>query len=198
MMTGKRVTVAVACTMLSLGIAKAATQEKPEMYLRAEDQERARSLDKPCHETDVGHGCWRFNDHLVREGPCTHHIDAGIIAGIPIDQCYKMEEPRRYRGIWIDEFEGQAFIPEGTEPPQWPSPEATSHGWTERHERARAASIWLDVERAGLEHHFNKGGRRMRIDFVGRKTLYPGYYGHMGMSGSEIIVDRVISLKEME
>jgi len=56
----------------------------------------------------------------------------------------------------------------------------------------------LDVERAGLEHNTDKGARRMRIEFIGRKTLYPGYYGHMGMSGSEIIVDRVISLKEME
>ena len=195
MITGERLAIAVACTMLSLGIAEAAAQEKPEVYLRAEDQERARSLDKPCQETDVGHGCWRFNDHLVREGPCTYHINAGAIGMIPIDQCFKMEEPRRYRGIWIDEFEGQAFIPEGTEPPQWPSPDSTSPGWRERLERAQAASIWLDVERAGLEH---KEGRKIRIDFVGRKTLYPGYYGHMGMSGGEIIVDRVISLKEME
>jgi len=193
-MMGKRLARAMAWTMLSLGIVDAAAQERPEIYLRAEDQERARSLDKPCQETDVGHGCWRFNDHLAREAPCTH-IDAGIIVGIPVDQCFKMEEPRRYRGIWIDEFEGQAFIPEGTDPPRWPSPGSTSPGWRERLERARAASIWLDVERVGLEH---KGGRKMRIDFVGRKTLYPGYYGHLGMSGSEIIVDRVISLKEIE
>ena len=60
------------------------------------------------------------------------------------------------------------------------------------------ASFWLVDERAGLEHHFEKGTRRMCIDFIGRKTRYPGYYGNMGMSGSEIIVDRVISLKEME
>jgi hypothetical protein len=26
--------------------------------------------------------------------------------------------------------------------------------------------------------------------------MYPGHYGHMGMAGQEIIVDRVISLRE--
>jgi len=196
-MMSKRLTIAVTCAMLSLGIAEAAAQENPEVYLRAEDQEKARSLNKPCQETDVGHGCWRFNDHLVREVPCKHYKGGGMIEVAPIDQCYKMDEPRRYRGIWIDEFESQGFIPEGTEPPQWPGPDHPP-GWEEQLERARAAAIWLDVERAGLEHHFDKGGRRMRIDFIGRKTLYPGYYGLMGMSGSEIIVDRVISLKEME
>lgn len=38
-------------------------------------------------------------------------------------------------------------------------------------------------------------GHRYRVSFVGRKTKYPGGYGHFGLYQSEIIVDRMISLE---
>ena len=72
---------------------------------------------------------------------------------------------------------------------------------TENREPVRgpqAAAIWLDVDRVKLGHDFSNGSRKMLIDFVGRKTMFPGSYGHMGMSGSEIIVDRVISIKKID
>lgn len=196
----KRLMVAVACAAAGFGLPRAGAQDlpKPEVYLRAEDQERARLLKTPCTDADVGHGCFRFDHRAVREFPCTRHIEPGVIGSVPTDQCYKMEAPRRYRGIWIDEFEGQRFIPEGTIPPKWPEGDPQAPGWREQFDRARAASIWLNVERAKLPHRNRRGGRRVLIEFVGRKTLYPGAYGHMGMSGNEIIVDRVISVKELK
>lgn len=106
-----------------------------------------------------------------------------------------MSPPRRYRGVWIDEFEGQQFIPEGQPAPEWPSTEAGTPGWGETFERARAATIWLSVDRAGIGHDFKNGPRRMRVEFVGRETLYPGAYGHMGMSDKEIVVDTMVSLE---
>jgi len=193
-----RLRVMLVCTAAGLGTAAAGqfTFPEPEVYARPEDQARARLRLEPCAETDVGRGCYRWDSCLIREAPCTYHVDANTIASVPTDQCYKMEASRRYRGVWLDEFEGQAFIPEGTTAPEWPRGDATRSGWRERFESARASRIWLDVSRVGLEHHFREGGRKVLIEFDGRKTMYPGSYGHLGMSGHEIIVDHMISLKE--
>ena len=128
-----------------------------------------------------------------------YRVNAHTNGSLPIDQCYKMEPARRYRGVWVDEFENQQFIPEGSTAPEWPGAERTLPGWDEQFDRAQAASIWLDVSRVSLDDHdYRQGGRKMFIEFVGRKTLYPGTYGHLGMSGNEIIVDHVISLKALD
>ncbi|WP_296614099.1 hypothetical protein [Sphingomonas sp.] len=169
---------------------------KPEVFVRAEDQQRARFLEKPCASIDEGHGCYRYDGRLIREAPCAYHIEAGVIGFVPTDQCYKMDAPRRYRGVWIDEFEGQKFIPEGTRAPEWPRGNPQSPEWQKKADQAIAATIWLDVDRAKLGHKWQQGGRRVFIEFIGRKTMYPGNYGHMGMSGQEIIVDRVIAQRQ--
>jgi hypothetical protein len=169
---------------------------KPEVFARAEDQERARLLGKPCAEADEGHGCYRFGGRLIRAAPCAYLFEEGAIASLPLDECYKMDAPRRYRGVWVDVFEGQQFIPEGTAAPEWPRGDLKSPEWRKQADQAIAATIWLDVRRANLEHTLQLGGRRVFIEFVGRKTMYPGNFGHMGMSGQEIIVDQVISQRE--
>ena len=199
-MTRERLTFALVLAMAGVGMAKAGPLDlpKPEVFIHAEDQERERLLSKPCVKGDVGHGCYSFNGVEWREIPCSYHISDGSIGSLPTDQCYRMEEPRRYRGVWIDEFEGQQFIPEGTTPPAWPRAYSKSPGWRAQADRAQAAAIWLDVDRVKLGHDFSNGSRKMLIDFVGRKTMFPGSYGHMGMSGSEIIVDRVISIKKID
>ena len=196
-MRTRRLILILACATLSSGAADAGQFDPPDprVFARAEDQERARLLTKPCTEADVGHGCYRYAGHALREYPCAYHIDAGTIGSIPTDQCYKMEPPRRYRGIWVDEFEGQAFIPEGSTPPEWPRADPKSAGWRQQFERARAATIWLDMSRVYVDGEHRPRGRKWIIEFVGRKTMYPGEYGHMGLSGHEIIVDRVLSLK---
>ena len=172
------------------------TLPKPEVFVRPEDQQRARLLSRTCTEADVGRGCYRYDGRLFREAPCTYHIEAGVIGSPPIDECSKMEPARRYQGIWVDAFEGQQFIPKGTKAPQWPRGNFNTSEWRKEADRAIAGSIWLDVERAKLGHKWKQGGRRAIIEFVGRKTRFPGNYGHMGMFGQEIIVDRVISLTE--
>lgn len=166
----------------------------PKVYASPEDQARARLLATPCKPADEGKACYCLNGELVREQPCAYHIGHDAIGFVPTDQCYRMDQPRRYRGVWVDEFEGQVFIPAGSRAAEWPRGDARSPGWKAKFEKARSATIWLDVERVKLDHEWRKVGRRMRIEFIGRKTLYPGYYGHMGMSGQEIIVDRLISL----
>lgn len=51
----------------------------PEVFARAEDQQRARLLGKPCAEADEGHACYRYDGRLIRESPCTYHIEPGAI-----------------------------------------------------------------------------------------------------------------------
>ncbi len=34
------------------------------------------------------------------------------------------------------------------------------------------------------------------IEFVGRKSAYPGAYGHFGMSRQYIVVDRVLAVRD--
>lgn len=190
--------MALACATTGVSAAAVAqfADPNPKVFARAEDQKRARLLSKPCIEADEGRDCYRHNGRLIREFPCTYHIEVGVIGSKPTDQCYKMEAARRYRGVWVDEFEGQAFIPEGAKPPEWPRSNPKSPEWRKEADRAIAATIWLDVERVNLGHTRRRDGRKFFIEFIGRKTMYAGNYGHMGMSGQEIIVDRVISLRE--
>lgn len=192
--------VMVACAIAGFSFAKAGPLDlpKPEVFIRTEDQQRALLFGKPCSNADVGRGCYRYNGRLMREIPCAYHIDASTIGSLPTDQCFKMETPRRYRGVWIDEFEGQVFIPEGTTTPEWPRTHPKSPGWREQFDGAQAASIWIDVGRVKISQELRKRSHRMLIDFIGRKTMYSGSYGHMGMSGNEIIVDRVISISALK
>lgn len=197
-MSRKRLILALGCAIVG-GSSPAAGQltlPKPEVFIHAEDQQRARLLTKECSKADVGRGCYRYDGRLIREEPCTYHIETGVIGSLPIDQCYKMEPARRYRGIWIDAFEDQQFIPEGTKAPEWPRSNPKTSEWRKEADRAIAGTIWLDVEPAKLGHKWKQGGRRTFIEFVGRKTKFRGNYGHMGMFGQEIIVDHVISLTE--
>ncbi|WP_150125363.1 hypothetical protein [Sphingomonas sp. LM7] len=39
--------------------------------------------------------------------------------------------------------------------------------------------------------------RIVLLDFIGRRTAYQGRYGHMGLADSEVIVDRLISAREI-
>ncbi|MDZ3833739.1 MAG: hypothetical protein U0S50_18285 [Sphingopyxis sp.] len=196
-MLGIRLKAAFA--FLTMGISFPAAGQfsapNPEAFADAEDQQRARSLNQPCTDADEGQGCHRYDGRLIRDAPCKYRIEPGLTGSKPTDQCYKMEAPRRYRGVWVDEFEGQAFIPEGAEAPVWPRSNPRSPAWRKEADRAIAATIWLHVERAHLDHEGQRS-RRKFIEFVGRKTRYPGNYGHMGMSGHWIIVDRMISLRE--
>src|SRR4051812_8741902 len=101
-------------------------------------------------------------------------------------RCYRFGPPRRMRGVWRSEFEGSEFFPGRTTPP----------GENER------SGIWLSVEEnATVEALGHKRGepwpRLLLLDFVGRQTLYPGAYGHMGMSRDYVVIDRLVSARPL-
>lgn len=117
---------------------------------------------------------------------------------LPLDQCYKMEKQRKYRGVWIDDFEGQRFIAADASFPNQAGNNPETLAWLENAERTSGSRIWLDVDRTGLTHDFSDGGRRMLIEFVGRKTKFAGPSGHMGVFDYTMIVDRVISVSKVK
>ena len=122
-------------------------------------------------------------------GECLSKIRDGGFKDSPLrtDECFEMEPPRRWKGLWSRGFEQSLFCPE---------PVRNCKGHT-------PGGIWLtpnrslppdlgDVDKPCGRPWGNE--RTFVIDFVGRKTRSPGKYGHMGQSSHEIIVDRVNSV----
>jgi hypothetical protein len=100
------------------------------------------------------------------------------------DQCFEMMKPQLWRGLWRDEFEGQRFCP------------APARKCSEDDEEK--GRIWIS-----FPNHRSPNGRGPTektyvIRFIGRRTLVPGMYGHMGMSEHEIIVDKLLMIAPMQ
>ena len=100
------------------------------------------------------------------------------------EQCFRFNQPERMRGVWLDEFEGSAFLPNASvAPAEW---------------RYSPNEIWLDFP----EHEpLLKGGtgetRAFAVEFIGRRATYPGSYGHMGGSRHLVIVSKLLSAKPL-
>ena len=97
--------------------------------------------------------------------------------------CFHFGAPRVFSGIYIDEFEGQSFL-EGQQPPG----------------PYRDQSVWISFDeksdkRAAPLLHGIAPTHVWQIRFIGRRTDRPGRYGHMGMSNSEVLVDRVLEAR---
>ena len=193
---GKLALVVAICAILTFSPTSAAPGDLPlaHTFARPEDQKRARLLRAPCEKADIGHGCYAFNGQVWRAMPCSYLIGSNSFGSLPTDQCYKMDPPRRFKGIWVDEFEGQQFIPSDVSVPDGAAGGAKSRGRSNVADRARPARIWIDASRVSTGQP-RRGAGRYFIDFVGRKTTYPGAHGHFGMSDHEIIVDRLIKLR---
>ncbi len=114
-----------------------------------------------------------------RPVPCGReekHNGVTVIVSAKTEQCFKMLPSRRWRGLWRNDFEGSQFCPEP----------ATKCDFNSPGER-----IWLS------EKPDRRPDRKLyRVEFIGRKTLYKGAYGHMGASDHEIVMDRMISQRE--
>ncbi len=138
-----------------------------------------------CHHaepklTDAGLQAIRdANPGMTEE--CLESIKFGGIVAIPgrVDQCYEMAPPQRWRGQWHDGFEGQIFCPES--------------------DRACAAGDqdqlnWLTFATGARPTSATSTGKSYAIDFIGRRTRYPGNYGHFGVFRNAIVVDKLISI----
>jgi hypothetical protein len=141
----------------------------PEAYLRPEDQAKAAKL----------------RSGFSAPIPCAYdavELGTPVIKSLPTDQCFKMTKPQEWKGLWRNDFEGSRFCPE-------PARECT--------DQTKGDPIWLTFPKPPENEMQGRGGLYV-VDIIGRRTLYPGMQGHMGMSKYEMIVDRVISMKEVE
>jgi hypothetical protein len=120
--------------------------------------------------------------------PCVQSSkrEPGTLESSPRRECYRFDKPSRMTGIWIAEFEGSHFFPNGSVMP------AADH---------YRDKIWLDDEPDGsvlpLARDANGPGKIYAIDFIGERTSDAGAYGHMGGSTYLILADRIISIREV-
>ena len=136
----------------------------------------------------------RFSDAEMRQfrasfpgmtEACLHKLQWEGIAALSdkSDECFSFEQPRRWKGLWRKDFEGSRFCPE-------PARECS-------HDTA-GEETWLefsfDYPAAG-EPPF---GGLYAVEFIGRRSKGAGAFGHAGMFKNEILVDRLVSLKEVE
>lgn len=108
-----------------------------------------------------------------------------VLASLPDRQCYDWQPARRFRGFYIDEFEGQRFIEGGASRlPLRPR----DNVWLEK-DHLTDASIdprlkgWSDLTKV------------WSVELIGRKTARSGRYGHLGASAEELLVDRFTSAR---
>ena len=98
-----------------------------------------------------------------------------------------MQPKRRFRGIWVDQFEGSVFF-EGA---------ADASAIKEKIGREclnlSVKREWLAYADERLAPTNHDHARLVAVDFIGRRTAYQGRYGHMGMSNSQVLVDRMIA-----
>lgn len=137
----------------------------PEAYVRPEDRRRAERL-RAGYQGPM---------------PCAYEkteMGTRVIAPVRVDQCFKMTGPQRWKGLWRDDFESSQFC-------------AAPDTRCETTDRARF--VWLDlaVDLPGAKD--TPPGGLYAIDFIGRKTAYPGLYD--GTASQEIVVDRLISIR---
>jgi hypothetical protein len=115
-----------------------------------------------------------------RPYPCSYEeVEGGVevVAFRPTELCVRMLPEQHWRGLWRNDFEGSRFCPEPAKTCGYDSP---------------GEDIWL----SGTPGQ-SRGGL-YRIDFMGRRTMFKGPYGHLGMSDQELVIDRVLSMQEVE
>lgn len=128
--------------------------------------------------------------------PCARVEERGqeaIIGSVPLDQCVRMQPARRMRGIWLDEFEDSRFFEDVRGPAKVRAIIAAEHDVWPRGE-------WIDLawpQYNELHDDQQSNSRMFLIDLVGRRTAFSGHYGHMGGSRTEVLVDRIISAREI-
>lgn len=95
------------------------------------------------------------------------------------DKCFHFTRPEHWVGLWRVGFEVSQFCPGNTTKCRF---DVAPRMWLSSRDDSRAA--WPSD---GL----------YRVEFLGRRTLHPGHFGHMGLYEHEIIVDRMISIQKV-
>lgn len=117
---------------------------------------------------------------------CLNKVRARGVEAFPLhtEDCFAMNLPRKWRGLWSRGFEWSRFCSE---------PARTCD------DRTPGARIWLspakNFERSLPTKNFDLDLKFYRIEFIGRRTVYRGAHGHLGASEHAIVVDRLLSIR---
>ena len=110
--------------------------------------------------------------------------DGAYHASIPTDQCFKMDPPKRWRGLWFTEFEGSRFCPAPANECALETP---------------GDKIWLEfrpgIEIAAFKANGHPGRALYAVDLIGRRTVEKGWYG--GRGDYILIADKVSAVKQL-
>ncbi|MFD1034446.1 hypothetical protein ACFQ15_07270 [Sphingomonas hankookensis] len=120
---------------------------------------------------------------------CRNKLQFGGIGALPwdTDDCYKMPLPRRWQGLWRNSFESHVFCEAPAtrcriEPDADPQPPYT----------------WIEFK-GPIDPRVKQAAEGLyRIDFIGRKTVIPGNYGHLGLARHAIVVDRLLFIDRQD
>ena len=114
---------------------------------------------------------------------CLQRLREGGIEAMPddSDDCFKFDDARRWAGVWEHYMEHSTFCAEGTAPcPDDPKD-----------------ALWLEFTGPEpLQGRYPPGGR-FTVEFIGRRNVGQGAFGHAGVYRNAVIVDRMISIKEV-
>jgi hypothetical protein len=115
---------------------------------------------------------------------CLNKVRVGGIQAMPdrTDACFRMEGPRRWKGLWRDEFEGQRFC----------SFPARLCSYAEPGE-----NIWLTFGSGEQAEAGRPSDHVYAVEFIRRRTAVPGHYGHLGSFRHEVVVDQLISISAL-
>jgi hypothetical protein len=102
------------------------------------------------------------------------------------EYCFKFTPPRRMHGLWRNSFEGSEYCDDsaGKCPDAKVEKDPKSFTWF----ALQLLPGWKDTPPGGL----------YKVDFIGRRSVGAGMFGHFGMSQNEVIVDRLLSIEEVE
>jgi hypothetical protein len=101
------------------------------------------------------------------------------------DKCYRLNPPERIDGIWHYEFEGSQLLTSA----EFAKGDLWSHDHT-----------WLEPSMHLPDGLCDKDGPcdgDFHVVFIGRRSQYPGRYGHLGGSRNLVLMDRLISIERM-
>jgi hypothetical protein len=99
------------------------------------------------------------------------------------DQCFKFSRPELMSGLWRNQFEGSQFCARET---------------TRCQSEDDAAFVALSFAQPLLGDAYTPPGGLYAVEFIGRRSLHGGRFGHFGMADNAVIVDRLIAIREIE
>lgn len=122
----------------------------------------------------------RLHSGLAAPAPCADLFAQHVIE---MDRCYRFGPPQRFNGLWAAGFELSRFCA--------PPAKECSHFAPPGNE------TWIEGAGKYLAPEDQRRDGLFAVDFIGRRSMYPGTYGHSNQYEHAIIVERMLSIRRV-